>query len=470
MYVGAESQVQTSGGSSLTEKFPVNVGVHQGNILSPLLFNIFLNDFNHVSPNDSAPSIFKKKVSCLLYADDMVILSTTASGLQESLDHLDTYCNKWGLEVNAEKSHVITFRKSKKLKTNVAFYLQGNIIRSVENCNYLGFNLHSNGRTDLLQSTLVAKASRALFSLYKMPGFKNISIIQQLQLFNSLIKPILMYGSEVWGIHPLLTHLKKHNNYIFGSLFNRWSAQKVATRFCRNILGLHSKAPILPMLGDLGMYPLYIDILISSVKYWMSIMSKGKVDSLVYQAMLEAYSINTNTNIYNATSGLHDIVNYFNFPEIWDNLGGSNIYMTSTKLKKCMQLDFVKYWYNEISNQQHSRYLFYHQIKTNFNFENYLNIDSHKLRSCITRLRGSTHTLLVEKGRHLGLKREDRLCSECSTLDDENHFLFTCKKFSAMRHLYFEKFDPTVLLNLFQNGTIKELINLAKFINAGLFT
>jgi hypothetical protein len=42
-----------------------------------------------------------------MYADDMVLLSPTAEGLQEKLNLLNTYCKDWCLKVNTQKTKVI---------------------------------------------------------------------------------------------------------------------------------------------------------------------------------------------------------------------------------------------------------------------------------------------------------------------------------------------------------------------------
>jgi hypothetical protein len=86
--------------------FPLELGVKQGCTLSPLLFNS-LNE-----ANTTPIHLLDQLISCLLYADDLVLLSETDKGLQESLDALGTYCKTWGLEINIDKSKVMVFNKA----------------------------------------------------------------------------------------------------------------------------------------------------------------------------------------------------------------------------------------------------------------------------------------------------------------------------------------------------------------------
>ena len=61
-----------------------------------------------------SPSI---NIPCLLYADDIVILSQTQTGLQYKLDRLCDYCNAWGLQINRDKTMVVIFtRKDPKIQ------------------------------------------------------------------------------------------------------------------------------------------------------------------------------------------------------------------------------------------------------------------------------------------------------------------------------------------------------------------
>jgi retron-type reverse transcriptase len=89
------------------------MGVHQGDVLSPNLFKIFINDITdslNSRPTQCSPaSLLDHKLMCLMYADDIVLLSESASGLQNSLNALKGYCSNWGLNVNQKKTKIMIF-------------------------------------------------------------------------------------------------------------------------------------------------------------------------------------------------------------------------------------------------------------------------------------------------------------------------------------------------------------------------
>ena len=91
--------------NSNSEFFDSNLGLLQGEITSSIMFSLFLNDIElHLHCNlNSGITVEQLSIYILLFADDAVILSETAEGLQSSLDTLQMYCEKWKLTVSILK-------------------------------------------------------------------------------------------------------------------------------------------------------------------------------------------------------------------------------------------------------------------------------------------------------------------------------------------------------------------------------
>ena len=104
-------------GKNRTDSFPYRRGVRQGCILSPLLFNLFINELP-LSFNASNTDPFTlpngTKLNSLLYADDLVILSKSKTGLDNYLKVLECFNAKWLLNVNYRKTKILVFQKSGK--------------------------------------------------------------------------------------------------------------------------------------------------------------------------------------------------------------------------------------------------------------------------------------------------------------------------------------------------------------------
>ena len=108
--------------NKLTDSFETTVGVKQGCVLSPIFLNIFLYDLPLIFDATCAPvNLNNLNLSCLMYADDLIIMSESAAGLQHALDKLYHYFMKWKLLVNIDKSNVKIFNKSGRLLKNFNF-------------------------------------------------------------------------------------------------------------------------------------------------------------------------------------------------------------------------------------------------------------------------------------------------------------------------------------------------------------
>ncbi len=84
--------------------FNVSSGLNQGCLLSPILFNLFVNDLIlELEAIGCGIDIVKENVCILCYADDLVIISETAEGLQTMLDIVKQWYSKWSMAVNTKK-------------------------------------------------------------------------------------------------------------------------------------------------------------------------------------------------------------------------------------------------------------------------------------------------------------------------------------------------------------------------------
>ena len=137
-------------------------------MLSPDFFNLFISDLPSIFDNSCNPiTLNGKKLGSLLYADDLVILSETADGLQTALDKLANYCKTWNLTVNIKKSQIMIFNKSGRLIQDYPFKYDGKPLEVVDNYPYLGIIFTPSGSFTKAIANLCDKAGRAFFAFRK---------------------------------------------------------------------------------------------------------------------------------------------------------------------------------------------------------------------------------------------------------------------------------------------------------------
>ena len=408
MYSKAKASVKNNG-TELSDPFSIKRGVKQGDVLSPLLFNLYINDIIPLLQQDDGfpPSLGGKTVGCLLYADDLVILSTSPDGLQSSLNKVIGYWHNWKLDINYTKSKTLCFNKSGRgLKQT--FNIGDTNLSNVQRYTYLGIELSASGSFKPAQEAVAKKAMRALFKLKNLLYDSSISVLTSLKLFDQLIKPVCLYGSEIWGFE----FMKKHDvPYLFSGL-ERAPCEKVHISFCRFILGVHRKSQLSAIRGELGRVPLATDAITNVLQYDKYLHTK-EPGSLLHCAL--------NSSAHN--QGIKSW--YGNVSKMKEHLGS-----ISNRSRKLIQRDlrskYGQYWWDKI--QLESKMRTYIQFKSHFEFEDYLNISNVKHRKAMTKLRISAHRLAIERGRYNNIPLDKRICTTCQgqIIEDEYHFLLKC--------------------------------------------
>ena len=390
-----------------TDFFISNIVVRQGENLSPFLFIIFLNDLETFfrSHNvegvqcDQHPKdddlILYFKIFILLYADDTVILSSSAEGLQTALNVYAEYCHHWKLEINASKSKIVIFTKCKN-QMNYNFTLNNIALELVKEYKYLGIYFCKNNSFFTTKKYIADQATRAAYSLLAKARNMHLPIELQLELFDKLVKPILLYGCELWG---------------FGSID---IIERVQLKFLKHVLKIKRSTPNYIVYGEVGVPPLKIDITARIISYWGKLNSVEDVhtlSTLLYYAVKSHYT-NTQINsrsvyfkwIHNIKSTLYN----FGFSGIWDNHRFPNQIWLSKAVRQKVYDVFITDWHQNVESNVN-----YRIFKHKFEFERYLiNIPNNLLYYFIS-IRTQNHRLPVETGRWSKLEITDRKCNLC---------------------------------------------------------
>ncbi|KAK3096812.1 hypothetical protein FSP39_003531 [Pinctada imbricata] len=282
MYKDIKSCVRKN--SECSEFFPCMTGVRQGENLSPFLFTIFLNDIEEFLTHQGMTGLeiietklkeelhLYMKIFLLLYADDTVILADTPENLQLTLKAFERYCEHWKLKINVDKTKVLIFEKRRN-RTVRNFFLNEIQIEVVDSYCYLGILFNYNGNFLKARNHLVRQAEKALYSLYTKLRNISIPIDLQLKLFDSLIAPIPLYSSEIWGFE------------------NKTVIEKIHLKFLKYILKLRLSTPNYMVYGETGREPMEIKIKMQMLSFWSKLLMNGdnKLSGILYQLL---YSLN----------------------------------------------------------------------------------------------------------------------------------------------------------------------------------
>ena len=166
------------------------------------------------------------------------------------------------LDVNINKTKVMVFSKKKNL--NYSFILQDKKLEVV------GIIFKYNGTFFDTKKKLVDQAQRSLHFIYKTIRNESIPVDLQLKLFDSMIEPILLYGSEVWGYENLKI------------------LEQIHLKFCKRILKVRNTTPNFIVYGELGRFPLEIRVKLRMISYWCKLVNnETKLSSSLVDVMFK---------------------------------------------------------------------------------------------------------------------------------------------------------------------------------------
>ena len=144
---------------------------------------------------------------------------------------------------------------------------------------------------------LSGQALKAIFKL--LYHFTELSPKHVLELFDKLIKPILCYGSEVWGFSKPVQQ------------------ERVHLQFCKKLLGVKKSTQNVFIYGELGRVSLQTSILYSVINYWFKILESEQRMYNKYAYKMLVTDLENRPNSINWVSKVRDLLSTLGFHEVW---------------------------------------------------------------------------------------------------------------------------------------------------------
>lgn len=453
MYSSVQSCVRWNG--ELSECFDCPVGVRQGCLLSPILFSLLISEVA-----DYVRSFGKHglqlipggmELFLLLFADDIVLLSSTPTGLQNQIKNLEKVSKLLGLQVNIEKTKVMVFRKGGPLSNREHWFYDGKQIEVVNKYKYLGFLLTTKLSDISACEEYASKAKGKVVDILKtMWALGNLNSKLFFQLFDAQVKPMLLYASEVWGL------LKP--NII----------EKVHMFACKRLLSVSDKTSNNMVYGETGRYPLFIDASVATIRYWLRLISMpdNRIPKQTMQMLLNKLNANDFRRGNNWVENVKDCLESHGFGNVWANRGIENEAAFLRNLKQKMIDKFKADWFATLCGSD--RFSIYRLFKFDFGLEPYLNnVTVKRFRDALIRFRLGINDLGINK-RFQGAN----VCRDCpfcpKVLEDECHFLFECVMYTDLRQKFLADFDDCDLEHTLLNQDYELQRRVAMYIYSSL--
>uniref|UniRef100_A0A674NTV4 Reverse transcriptase domain-containing protein n=1 Tax=Takifugu rubripes TaxID=31033 RepID=A0A674NTV4_TAKRU len=194
LYDRCQSLVRIAGSKS--NSFPVRVGLRQGCPLSPILFIIFMDRISRCSHGVEGIRFGDLRIASLLFADDVVLLASSARDLQLSLDRFAAACEAAGMRISTSKSEAMVLNRK---KVECLLRVKEEILPQVEEFKYLGVLFTSGGRMEREIDRRIGAASAVMRTLHRSVVVKReLSRKAKLSIYRSIFVPTLTYGHELW--------------------------------------------------------------------------------------------------------------------------------------------------------------------------------------------------------------------------------------------------------------------------------
>ena len=151
-------------------------------------------------------------------------------------------------------------RGNKLIKSEIR--INNNLLENVKTFKYFSFSISANNYSFSPSiEDLSIRANRAIYALNNKIKISKLPTKLALKLFSSQIKPILLYGSEVWGPYMDYTYMT----------WDKSKIEQVHTQYLKRVLGCSIQTSNNMVRGEVGSRPLLMDMIRRVISYTLNV-------------------------------------------------------------------------------------------------------------------------------------------------------------------------------------------------------
>ena len=420
LYENLENSVRVNG--RLTDWFSQTAGVRQGDVLSPTLFALYINDLAYDVKQFGAQygvKVGDDIVNILLFADDVVLISDSEVGLQLLLNITNNWARDWRLRFNMDKTNIVHFRKPSVQCTSFPYTLGSEYVKYADCYRYLGLTISEHLDYTVGTTILNKASSKALGRVTsKFLVLNGLSHSTYKAMFNCMVCPVMDYSAAIWGCKEY-------------ACFNT-----TQHRAMRSFLGVGMQTPVAAMYSDLKWCPPHIRHKLAALRYWWKLTHQPSY-RLSRKIFDWDYSLALNNKSCWSTDVKKilidcDMENYFSV----DNWYNTDFFKFSNFVKTAL----TNKWQSSLKERSlnMSRMKLFYEITFDHctHAQPYINIRSRQKRSVLAKIRMGCLKLKIETGRYRSIPEAQRICDNCdlNEVENEKHFIFYCSKHTDIRN------------------------------------
>ena len=227
-------------GDQFSSPISVTSGVRQGGILSPVLFNLYVDTLiKSLRKSDLGCHFHNMFVGCIMYADDLLLISASLVDLQCMIDNCCTVGAQLGIQFNYSKCKCMIIGPNTP-QSIADLKINGKSLMWESQIKYLGVLLRAGKTFGIDLSEVRRKFFISVNSILCRAKYAND--ITKLHLLESQCLPILLYAIESVSLsNNELRQINSWWNSVYRKIFhyNKWESVKELIHYLRKLDVLH---------------------------------------------------------------------------------------------------------------------------------------------------------------------------------------------------------------------------------------